>query len=454
MSNTERDPQETICENGPGAAPAGTTLTEAKKGQRHDADPRPGAGFTGTTAGGLHPDAELHPARFTDGLSSGVRTTGTADHPVEVIEPRAVPLGGPRAMTVQRTLPQRARSLIGAWCFLDSYGPDDVSVSGGMRVARHPHTGLATVSWLFTGRIDHVDSAGNWATVRPGEVNLMNAGTGITHSEFSTADTTVLHGAQLWYAFPEHARFTEPSLESHRPEPVNGEGFTARVFIGSLLGATSPVSTHIPLTAVELLLEPGASLRIEVPAGHEHGLLRVTGEVSLDGVSVPENHLGYVGTGRETITITAGDVPVTALLIGGEPLGEQIVMWWNFVGRSHEEIATWRSAYQEEMGFEAPEPGSPLIGAGTAAEPDGGASGSAGSGRGTTVPEGAEQPGVVGPLGAAVAGELLDGLVGESYDDGRPFPQFGDFPPGQPAPIPAPPLPTTRMKPRANPPSN
>lgn len=384
MSNTERNPQETLCRSEPAPGP-----------------------------------------RFTDGLSDGVDPRDGTAGTVELLEPRSVPLGGPRAMTVQRTLPQRARSLIGAWCFLDFYGPDDVSATGGMAVPRHPHTGLATVSWLFTGRVDHVDSAGNWATVRPGEVNLMNAGSGITHSEFSTADTTVLHGAQLWYAFPEHARFSPPSLEAHRPEPVTGPGYSARVFLGSLLGSTSPVRTHLPLTGAELLLEPGASLQIDVPAGHEHGLLQVNGDVWLDGVQVPEDHLGFVGPDRTRITVTAGDEAVTALLIGGEPLNEQIIMWWNFVGRTHEEIVAWRAAYQAEMGFEVPGEDSPLAAVGPSGE----------------------------PLGAPVSGALLDGTIGTTYDDGRTFPQYGDFPTGTPAPIPAPALPTTRMKPRVNPPA-
>ena len=108
---------------------------------------------------------------------------------VELLVPRQVPLGGPRAMDVRRTLPQRQRSLIGAWCFLDHYGPDRIGDSGGMKVPRHPHTGLQTVSWLFTGEIEHRDSAGFHAVVRPGEVNLMTAGRGISHSEFSTPDT-------------------------------------------------------------------------------------------------------------------------------------------------------------------------------------------------------------------------------------------------------------------------
>jgi len=162
---------------------------------------------------------------------------------MEVLTPRDVPLGGLRAMTVRRTLPQRQRSLIGAWCFLDHYGPDEVDRSGeGMVVPPHPHTGLQTVSWLFTGEIEHRDSAGHHAYVRPGELNLMTAGRGISHSEYSTPGTTTLHGAQLWLALPDGDRQVEPTFEHFAPEPVAGEGWEARVFIGSLLGSTSPVT--------------------------------------------------------------------------------------------------------------------------------------------------------------------------------------------------------------------
>src|SRR5215218_6110050 len=120
--------------------------------------------------------------------------------PVQILTPRDVPLGGPRAMPVRRTLPHKQRPLIGAWCFVDHYGPDDVALTGGMRVAPHPHTGLQTVSWLFTGEIEHRDSTGSHAMVRAGELNLMTAGRGISHSELSTPQTTILHGAQLWLA--------------------------------------------------------------------------------------------------------------------------------------------------------------------------------------------------------------------------------------------------------------
>ena len=165
---------------------------------------------------------------------------------IEVLTPREVPLGGPRAMTVRRTLPQRERSLIGAWCFLDHYGPDHVTDSGGMSVAPHPHTGLQTVSWLFTGEIEHRDSAGHHAMVRPGELNLMTAGHGISHSEVSTPETSVLHGAQLWVALPSSARDDAPTFDHYAPAAVTGEGWEARVFLGSLLGDTSPVATATP----------------------------------------------------------------------------------------------------------------------------------------------------------------------------------------------------------------
>ena len=137
---------------------------------------------------------------------------------MEILGPREVPLGGLRAMTVRRTLPQRQRTFVGAWCFVDHYGPDPVDVQGGMVVPPHPHTGLQTASWLFTGEVEHRDSAGHHAFVRPGELNLMTAGRGISHSEYSTPGTSVLHGAQLWLALPEADRFTDPTFEHHVPE--------------------------------------------------------------------------------------------------------------------------------------------------------------------------------------------------------------------------------------------
>ena len=151
------------------------------------------------------------------------RQEGGSAGPV-VLPYRNVPLGGPRAMTVRRSLPQRAQSLIGAWCFVDHYGPDDVSLTGGMAVPGHPHTGLQTASWLFTGEVEHRDTTGTRALVRPGQLNLMTAGSGIAHSEYSTPATTVLHGAQLWIALPEADRFAAPASRTmSRRSPMSTE---------------------------------------------------------------------------------------------------------------------------------------------------------------------------------------------------------------------------------------
>jgi len=275
--------------------------------------------------------------------------TGAEALGVEIMTPREVPLGGPRAMTVRRTLPQRERSLIGAWCFLDHYGPDPVVESGGMSVAPHPHTGLQTVSWLFEGEIEHRDSAGHHAMVLPGEVNLMTAGRGISHSEVSTAATTSLHGAQLWVALPDASRDTDPGFEHYAPPELAGVGWRGRVFLGTLLGQTSPVSTYSPLLGAELVLDPGVVVPLEVDPSFEHGVLVDLGSVIVDGVTAKQSDLAYIPPGDGTIALTAGDEGARVLVLGGTPFGESIVMWWNFVGRSHDEVVAFRDEWQAQI---------------------------------------------------------------------------------------------------------
>lgn len=272
---------------------------------------------------------------------------------LEILTPREVPLGGPRAMNVRRTLPQRQRSLIGAWCFLDHYGPDDVQTTGGMQVPPHPHTGLATVSWLFSGLIEHRDSVGTHAVVRPGELNLMTAGRGISHSERSTHDTRQLHGVQLWLALPEDARFTDPSFEHYAPPQITGDGWRAQVFLGSLLGSRSPVATHTPLLGAEVQLQPSTTLLLDLDHTYEHGVLVDSGSVLIEDQALETDQLGYLPPGTGRLRLRTGDAPARLLLLGGPPFGEQIVMWWNFVGRSHEEIETFRGRWQEEIATEA-----------------------------------------------------------------------------------------------------
>src|SRR5690554_8055399 len=183
----------------------------------------------------------------TVGISQGIGNTGTVmdgtrtgTH-VEILEPRDVPLGGPRAMTVRRTLPQRSRSLIGAWCFVDHYGPDDVTRSPWMVLPPHPHTGLQTVSWLFAGEIEHRDSTGAHAMVRPGALNLMTAGRGIQHTEVSTHAKRIPHGVQLWTALPDAHRNMDPQFEHYAAPVIEFPEGRINVFIGTLAGGSSPV---------------------------------------------------------------------------------------------------------------------------------------------------------------------------------------------------------------------
>ncbi|MBE2998698.1 pirin family protein [Nocardiopsis sp. HNM0947] len=295
-------------------------------------------------------EARPSPQVCADGGLPGPWAEREGRAPVEIISSRAVPLGGPRAMNVRRTLPQRQRSLIGAWCFVDHYGPDEVAATGGMDVAPHPHTGLQTVSWLFEGAIAHVDSGGNSADVLPGEMNLMTAGAGICHSETSSPDTGRLHGVQLWVALPEEARHdADRKFEHHVPEPVGFDGGSALVFLGSLLGSRSPVSMYTPLVGAELRLDPGAELDLEVDAGFEHGLLVDTGgAVTLEGVHVPKDAVGYTGMGSQTLRIAnGGGEPARLVLLGGAPFDEEVIMWWNFLGRSTEEIRQFRQEWEE-----------------------------------------------------------------------------------------------------------
>ncbi|MDN5762208.1 MAG: pirin family protein [Microlunatus sp.] len=270
-------------------------------------------------------------------------------HPdaVQILQPRLVPLGGPRAMTVRRTLPHRERSFVGAWCFVDHYGPDEVSSTGGMDVPPHPHTGLQTVSWLFDGEIEHRDSTGVHATVAPGEVNLMTAGQGIAHSEVSTATTTTLRGVQLWVVLPAADRHVTAGFERYAvPLAEVAPGVRARVFVGELAGQVSPIHTFTPLTGAEIHLDAGTRWTVEVSPEHEHALLIDSGSATLCGAALAEGELGIVDAGRRELSLVARE-DTRALLLGGTPFEEEVVMWWNFIAATHQEIELVREQWQE-----------------------------------------------------------------------------------------------------------
>jgi redox-sensitive bicupin YhaK (pirin superfamily) len=218
-----------------------------------------------------------------------------------------------------------------------------------MDIPPHPHTGLQTVSWLYAGEIEHRDSVGSRELIAPGQVNLMTAGAGIQHSEEATARSVPPHGVQLWTALPDAHRFVAPFFEHHVPAPIAVGDATLRVFVGSLHGSTSAVTAFSPLLGAQLDLPAGGRVELAVDPAFEHGLLVDTGSPTFAGVAVPRHHLGYAPTGAATLAVEAGDAPVRGLLLGGAPLGERIVMWWNFVGRSHEEIVAFRERWQHDV---------------------------------------------------------------------------------------------------------
>ena len=287
---------------------------------------------------------------------------------VQVLSAREVPLGGPRAMTVRRTLPHRERSFIGAWCFSDHYGPERVSANGGMDVAPHPHTGLQTVSLLFTGEIEHNDSAGGRGLVRPGEINLMTAGHGISHSEVSTPDTTVLHGMQLWTALPGAHRDTAPrSFENYVPEPRHLPWGTQVEY----LGENSPVTVYSRLVLHELLIDASNTATLPLDPTFEYGILPDNAAVTVtvepvntdsgdtdetDEFTVEPAALACISPGAGELRITAGGGGRTrVILLGGEPLDESIIMFWNFIGRSHEEVVGMQEEWNRENSDESAE---------------------------------------------------------------------------------------------------
>ncbi|MBO3089821.1 pirin family protein [Cellulomonas dongxiuzhuiae] len=270
---------------------------------------------------------------------------------VELVEPRDVPLGGPRAMTVRRTLPSRARSLVGPFCFADHYGPDDVAATGGMDVPPHPHTGLQTVTWLFEGSVLHRDALGSEQVVVPGQLNLMTAGRGICHSEEATPalfpEHRVLHGVQLWTVLPESARHGERAFDHVADVPTfTVDGALVRVFMGALGPVASPARAYSPLVAAQVDVPAGARVVLPVDPTFEHGVLVDTGVLRFEGHDVARSWLAYAPPGRDVLVLEAGDAPVRAVLMGGAPFDEPVLMWWNFVGRTHDEVVEARAQWQ------------------------------------------------------------------------------------------------------------
>jgi redox-sensitive bicupin YhaK (pirin superfamily) len=272
---------------------------------------------------------------------------------LEVLEPREVLLG-PR-QEVRRVLPNKERRMIGAWCFVDHYGPEDIAGKPGMRVPPHPHSGLQTVSWLLEGEVQHRDSLGSNAVVIPGQLNLMTSGPGISHSEESPPEhSAIMHGIQLWVALPESARHDAPrAFTQYRDLPViDREGLRATVVLGELEGAVSPATTYSPIVGAELVFE--GLVTIELSTKYEYAVLAIDAGVVVEDQRLEVSDIAYLGGARSTVSLRSSYGSSRAFLLGGEPFDEELVMWWNFIGRTHEEIEEFRLAWND--GPSVPDP--------------------------------------------------------------------------------------------------
>jgi redox-sensitive bicupin YhaK (pirin superfamily) len=281
-------------------------------------------------------------------------TSVACDGPRAVmLEAREVPLGGVRAMEVRRALPQRDLPMVGAWCFLDRFGPQRTL----MRVEPHPHIGLQTVTWPLEGEVHHRDSIGSDVLISRGALNLMTSGAGISHSEYSVTDEPIpLDALQLWVALPDSRRHGAPAFEQHATLPrltlpaVSGAAAEAVVVMGEFAGVVSPASAFTPIVGAEVRVAAGSSVRLPLHPDWEYAIVGVEGDlrVAADAdadASVGDMQLLYLGIHRDGIEVRS-DAGATLFLVGGEPFEDEIVMWWNFVGRSHEEIVAARDEWE------------------------------------------------------------------------------------------------------------
>jgi redox-sensitive bicupin YhaK (pirin superfamily) len=254
---------------------------------------------------------------------------------------------------VLRTLPNRDIPTIGAWCFLDRFGPDEVR----MRVEPHPHIGLQTVTWPLVGDIRHRDSVGSDVMLRRGQLNLMTAGNGISHSEYSATDDPIpLDALQLWVVLPESARRGDDGFEQHTDLPRvslpgltssadDGDDVTGTVVLGEFAGVRSPATAYTPIVGVELSIPASVEAMLPLRPEWEHAVMLVEGDIAVDGGSIPHGQMLYLGDSRHEVTVSS-EHGALIFVLGGEPFEEDLVMWWNFAARTHDEIAQARADWE------------------------------------------------------------------------------------------------------------
>lgn len=273
-------------------------------------------------------------------------TTADGQQLIQRLGARTADVGG---IPVNRIMPQRQRRLIGAWCFLDHAGPavfsagdpsgDSLSPGNkGLRVGPHPHTCLQTFTWMLAGEILHRDSLGSEQVIRPGELNLMTAGHGITHTEESVAGSRELHAAQLWIALPHQDRHTRPRFDHYNDLPRwTDQGADFTLLTGAFMGHQAPTLAFSPLVGVDLFSPGNNRLDLPLRTDFEYGVLVLEGQLTINQQRFESNELGYLGSGRRQVAL-ALEPGSRVLLLGGEPLNDNILLWWNFVGHSKAEI--------------------------------------------------------------------------------------------------------------------
>ncbi len=263
---------------------------------------------------------------------------------------RPAEVGG---IPICRALPQKALRKVGAWCFLDHAGPADPEPPG-MQVGPHPHIGLQTFTWMVRGEVLHRDSLGSEQIIRPGEVNLMTAGRGIAHAEESQSPWHI-NTAQLWIALPDALRNCEPRFQHYPNLPqTRQDHFTVTLLVGDALGMHAPTEVHSPLVGMDWIADstlPAGTrshARLDLRADFEHAVLVLAGEVSVNGQPLPADQLLFAPAGVSSIELEAAPGS-RFLVIGGEPMDEALIIWWNFVARTSEEIHAARAQWEAEI---------------------------------------------------------------------------------------------------------
>jgi redox-sensitive bicupin YhaK (pirin superfamily) len=267
----------------------------------------------------------------------------------ETLRSRETELG---ELKIRRALPVRDRRMIGPWCFLDRYGPLSFTGAKPMDVAPHPHIGLQTVSWLLEGEVIHHDSIGGEGTVRPGGVNVMTAGSGIAHAE-ETPRTNIgrLNGVQLWIALPDAQRNVAPSFQAIREVPrLELRGGIAQLFMGAIENAASPADAYADGIGIDAKVHRSETLTLPSHAAREHGVFVLDGEAEFEGRRLDVDTLYYLGTDRTELAFRSA-AGARLLILGGVPFSERILMWWNFVARTPEEIAIAREEWESGNRF-------------------------------------------------------------------------------------------------------